>query len=705
MISQAILIKLFLLIKYWLAKVYVWWKMPFVLVMLYQFRQRDLLMKNNLFDVYPRPIEPKKQYCNDPVVGYYHLGCYCSREWVKPHYQRLTFDNCIRYRSDRPQHSTAQHSRSRSRSRSTAPLVSEMKSDTIFFVYISVYISPTTSFFFVVYCTERMRRARTIDGTCNDLENPAMGSRLYRFSRNVPLNWTAEDNQMLEPNPRKLSLEQRRFDCLFHRLLVREKFIPVKQINLLAAGWIQFMVHDWFDHGTQDSQNRIHVPLERNDPLYTHHNPSMRISRTKPNGCSTDKTEPATYQNDVTHWWDLSQLYGSDPDTNRKVRSFEAHNHGKLKMDGQLLPLDVKTGIDVTGFSNNWWVGLALMHNIFTREHNAICDMLHQNNPYLDDDKLFDTARLINTAVMVKIHTIEWTPAILNNTALRTGVRVNWGLDPGQETWDWLAQFNITTNPGIKPLVGQPKNLRGVPFSLSEEFVSVYRMHPLLPDYLKILSMESKTYTGTSYSLPNYSFANTRKIFTSHSLADILYTFGVDSPGALTLNNYPKFLTNLKLPFHQQNGESVDVATIDILRDRERGVPRYNNFRRLINLKPVDSFEDLTPNVQHVAALKRLYCNDIEKLDLLIGSLAEEPKPTGFGFGETQFNLFLFMASRRLETDRFLSNNFTEEVYSKEGMKWIKQRNMTSILLDAFKQVQQLPQILKNVDNPFFPWV
>ena len=72
MISQAILIKLFLLIKYWLAKVYVWWKMPFVLVMLYQFRQRDLLMKNNLFDVYPRPIEPKKQYCNDPVVGKDH---------------------------------------------------------------------------------------------------------------------------------------------------------------------------------------------------------------------------------------------------------------------------------------------------------------------------------------------------------------------------------------------------------------------------------------------------------------------------------------------------------------------------------------------------------------------------------------------------------------------------------------------------------
>ena len=41
--------------------------------------------------------------------------------------------------------------------------------------------------------------------------------------------------------------------------------------------------------------------------------------------------------------------------------------------------------------------------------------------------------RLINAAVMVKIHTVEWTPAILNNTALRAGVYLNWGLSPGDE--------------------------------------------------------------------------------------------------------------------------------------------------------------------------------------------------------------------------------------------------------------------------------
>jgi hypothetical protein len=66
---------------------------------------------------------------------------------------------------------------------------------------------------------------------------------------------------------------------------LRKEFIPVKQLNLLAAGWIQFMLHDWFDHGAQDTKNRIQVPLEGNDPNYSHENPSMSIARTKPNNC------------------------------------------------------------------------------------------------------------------------------------------------------------------------------------------------------------------------------------------------------------------------------------------------------------------------------------------------------------------------------------------------------------------------------------
>src|SRR3712207_7565752 len=39
------------------------------------------------------------------------------------------------------------------------------------------------------------------------------------------------------------------------------------------------------------------------------------------------------------------------------------------------------------------------------------CDMLRAEYPRWSDDDLFDRARLINTAMLAKIHTVEWTPA------------------------------------------------------------------------------------------------------------------------------------------------------------------------------------------------------------------------------------------------------------------------------------------------------
>lgn len=100
----------------------------------------------------------------------------------------------------------------------------------------------------------------------------------------------------------------------------------------------------------------------------------------------------------------------------------------------------------------------------------------------------------------------------------------------------------------------------------------------------------------------------------------------------------------------------VDLATIDILRDRERGVPRYNQFRRLLNLTAPDTFEKLTNDTVTAAELREAYSGNIEDVDLLIGSLAEA-RPEGFGFGDTPFHLFLCMANRRLKTDRCVVHN------------------------------------------------
>ena len=71
------------------------------------------------------------------------------------------------------------------------------------------------------------------------------------------------------------------------------------------------------------------------------------------------------------------------------------------------------------------------------------------------------------------------------------------------------------------------------------------------------------------------------------------------------------------------NGEHLDLAAVDIFRDRERGVPRYNQFRRLLHKPPVKSFDELTDNPAWRKQIKEVYNGDLEKVDLMTGLYAE----------------------------------------------------------------------------------
>ena len=89
-----------------------------------------------------------------------------------------------------------------------------------------------------------------------------------------------------------------------------------------------------------------------------------------------------------------------------------------------------------------------------------------------------------------------------------------------------------------------------------------------------------------------------RERLTEMSMADVLYSFGTSHPGAITLHNFPRFLQH----FDKADGTLVDLASIDILRVRERGVPRYNEFRRLLHLKAV---RHLRGDGRHARARRR----------------------------------------------------------------------------------------------------
>lgn len=536
--------------------------------------------------------------------------------------------------------------------------------------------------------------ARTADGSYNDASEPLAGAAGTRFGFNTDPSKTPFETgvRLLTPNPRTVS----------RALLTRKDgFKPVPFLNMLAASWIQFMNHDWVSYGEPDNRAEPYrIPLNEDDPVRRSlHQTHMLVRPTqKDPTIKPGETTPA-HINEVTSWWDGSQIYGSDEKTLKELRSGV---RGKLTVDPVtgLLPV-LPDGVEHTGFRRNWWIGLSLLHTVFVKEHNAICDMLAVRYPQWSDQRLFDTARLINAAVMAKIHTVEWTPSVLPNEALNTAMNSNWyGLLTNalrsKNDRRTLAEINIA-DPVGGGLVGNTADNHGVPYSLTREFVAVYRLHSLLPDQLHLYNIEGDDTSVKTWGLAELRQAAAHKITQTVGMPDLLYSFGRQNAGQLVLNNYPDTLQNLSIP----GAGFYDLGAVDVLRDRERGVPRYNQFRRLLGLPALERFEDLTDDREALKALKSVYAN-IDDVDLLIGNLAETHRPKGFGFGETLFEIFILNASRRLQADRFFTDGFREDVYTVDGLEWIDQASLKRVLLRHYPELGATG--LMNIENAFEPW-
>ena len=465
-------------------------------------------------------------------------------------------------------------------------------------------------------------------------------------------------------------------------------------LNLLAASWLQFMVHDWLSHGSGMPGQEIRIPLESHDRWAARTaGDEMLVRRSKPSTAATAPPGVPVFDNTETHWWDGSQIYGSTPARQARLREGAG---GRLTMgaDG-LLPLDERAGVDLTGVNGNWWLGLALMHTIFAREHNRICDMLAAAHPDWDDDRLFETARRVNAAVMAKIHTVEWTPAVVPHKTVARAMHGNWYGLLGPGIGRMLRR--VTRNDVLTGILGSRCDDNGVPFSLTEEFVAVYRMHPLLPDTLALRNGAG----WEPFAMTDVTGPAARALMQSRSLADLIASLGHIRPGKLALHNYPDTLRDLHRPTAGVGSERrIDLAAVDVVRDRERGIPRYNDFRRMLRLEPVGSFTDLTGGDADLGCEIEAVYGDMERVDLMIGLYAEPLLP-GFGFSETAFRIFILMASRRLKADPYFTDDFRPEVYSAEGMQWIADATMSGVIA---RTVPELAGALAGVDNPFAPW-
>jgi hypothetical protein len=603
---------------------------------------------------------------------------------------------------------------------------------------------------------------------------------------------------------------------------------------------------------TTHKVNNVDQPLSAEDAARLGCRPNDAIDR----GLVADTTAPAvfaegerprlsraprTFRNNNTFWWDASQLYGYDETSRRRVKR-DPSDPAKLLMqkpgsprgagDAQgYLPVLAATdpmlpdwrGQEAAGFADNWNVGTSFFHNVFAREHNqfvdefrrrqaatpdADCGLRNPANPtrviaYKDvtADELFDVARLVVSAEIAKIHTIEWTTQLLYDEPLFRGMNANWtGLLSGDNAvTDALATVVgtmgrsssastanswysvLASGPGIFGLGSQKKdwnlanpadvnggvNHFGSPFSLPEEFVSVYRLHPLVPDLLEYREVAAPDAIQQKVPVVETFRGRATPAMHDRGLGNWALTMGRQRLGLLTLQNTPRFLQNLTIERLTSPTKKIDIAALDLIRDREHGIPRYNEFRRQYGLRQITSFDDFVDERLAAGSPERMrqekvveamrevygthvcdaskvitlaqrnddgtYVNDclgkpngstvdnVEDLDNIVGYLAETTRPHGFAISETQFVVFILNASRRLYSDRFFTSSFRPEFYTSLGVDWVNDNGPapmveplannghTGLPVSPLKRIlmrvtPELAGELAHVVNAFDPW-
>lgn len=597
-------------------------------------------------------------------------------------------------------------------------------------------------------------------------------------------------------------------------------YLKAPFFNVLAAFWIQFMTHDWFSH-LVEGRNRpglVDVGCDTDRARSLGCRPEDRMegslfaaqeapARFMHDGAEYLERAHRTTANTVTAWWDASQIYGYDEVSIRRVIRDSADRAKLMQPDGYLPLLDECQpdcavqpqwqGQAATAFPDNWNIGLAFYHNLFVREHNQFVDRFRQRqaqDPDGDsglrdpadtqrvitwagatDDEIYHAARLVVSAMIAKIHTIEWTPQLLYGEPLFRGMNANWfglfnheesdvslvlrkilGSDEnllsrissrmarmlgeqgeGDRSNAWYSV--LASGAGIFGLnssrvkgrlwwkrdrwnladaadVNGGVNHFGSPFNFPEEFTTVYRLHPLLPDLIEYRDTGEPNAIELKVPVIETVRGKATSAMRDRGIANWGLSMGRQRLGLLHLRNHPAFLQNLDMS-HLAAGNRLDIAALDILRDRERGVPRFNEFRRQIGLRSLSGFDDFidqrlpvdSPWRQHqesvVEDLRDIYgthtcdaariitraqrdetgefindclghpdgseVDNIEDVDMVVGWLAEYTRPHGFAISETQFHIFIINASRRLFSDRFFTSSFRPEFYSSLGYDWV----------------------------------
>ncbi len=307
---------------------------------------------------------------------------------------------------------------------------------------------------------------RNLDGACNNLYVPWWGKRETPYERILAPEYADGVNaprvrgvKKPLPNPREVAMKihsaRRTFPETTQFLTFFGQHID-HDLVLTTRSTYKNGDEKNCACGTRD-QECFNVPI----PYEDYYNPDQKCfpfarssAALKNFDCKFSYREQL---NAVTHWLDLSNIYGSSTDTNKKLRTFK---YGLLKtsvnpVNGHPdLPLSNKASCEHKKMGQSCYMGgdvrmednhyLTIFARIFVREHNRIAKDLYKHNYGWSDERLFQEARRINIAEYQHVVYYEFLPVLLGSAAMR-----RWKLNPTPHT-SYFKGYDKNINPQVK---------------------------------------------------------------------------------------------------------------------------------------------------------------------------------------------------------------------------------------------------------------
>lgn len=493
---------------------------------------------------------------------------------------------------------------------------------------------------------------RTINGCCNNLDNPEWGGSDMPLRRALPAAYGLPDtNNDLAGQDRKSPRE------ISNLVSNQPSLIPsATNLSALVFTWGQFLDHD-VDLTPETHEEPAMIALPSNEPLFTAEIPFSRSVSVE----GTGVTSPRQHPNIITPWIDASNVYGSEDTRATWLRLLK---DGKLKTSANnMLPFNSNdaefstvVSIDAPSMAGddegtvpmfvagdvraNEQPGLTAMHTIFVREHNRICDELLAQG-MTDDEEIYQIARKHVGAIIQNITYNEFLPALGINLSAYSG-------------------YNSTIQPDISSI-----------FS-----TAAYRVgHTMVIDGIPLIDENCDPINGGYLSLID-GFFNPDAIIDNgiESVLKGLASAPQQEIDVKVINNLRNFL------FGEPGSPNVfglDLVSLNIQRGRDHGLPDYNTIRESFTGVAATSFADITSDPELQAALEEAYDGDINNIDAWVGMLSEDKEPNS-NLGKTLIGVLGGQFLRLREGDAFFFLN--DSYFSQAELDEISNTTLADII-------------------------